>query len=124
MKSNSTGLCRFGLALVLAVSVSMARADQKNETLQRALSKVPTAEVPARAAEIVAQAKAAERDAVAADVVKIVIKSRPTLSVATVGMISAKCPDGCWNGLFLASQCVFARPRIPFPVISALATGL
>lgn len=92
MKLKLTNLCKCALVLVIAGTVGIAQADQKTDALRTALSKVATAEVPAKAAEIVANAKAADRESVTAEVVKLVVKSHPTMNLATVSAISSKCP--------------------------------
>lgn len=86
-------LFKCALAIVLAGSVGVVRADQKIATLRSALSKVPTAEVPVKAAELVSRTKTADRDGIAVEVVKIVFKAHPTITVATVGLVSSKCPE-------------------------------
>ena len=93
MKLKSKNICKIGLAIVLTGTFGIAYADQKTDTLRTSLNKVATAEVPAKAAELVAQAKASDRDAVAVEVVKLVAKAHPTMTIATVGLISAKCPE-------------------------------
>ena len=93
MKLKKMNLCKFALAVALAGSIGVVQADQKSEVLRTSLNKVPTAEVPAKAADLVSQAKAADRDTVAAEVIKLVVKSHPTMTVATVSLISSKSPE-------------------------------
>ncbi len=93
MKFKSTKPLNYALALLLVAGVGLAQTDQKSQTLRQELSKVATAEVPAKAAEIVTKTKRADRDKIAAEVIKAVFKAHPTITVATVGMISTKSPE-------------------------------
>lgn len=93
MKSRSIGLFKYLLATALAVNPGLVQADQQTDTIRDALSKSSIAEVPAKAAEIVSQIKQPDRDRVAGEVMKLLIKAHPTMTVAAVSAISAKCPE-------------------------------
>ena len=91
MKTNITGV--LALALVLGCGVTIAKDEDRVIALKETLSKVPAAEVPAKAADIVAQAEAGSRDAIAADVVKASLKKNPTMATAVVGAICRTSPE-------------------------------
>ena len=86
-----TGL--LGLVLVLGCGAAIAKDEPGVIALKETLSKVPAAEVPAKAADIVAQAEAGSRDAVAVDVVKACLKKNPTMATAVVGAICRTSPE-------------------------------
>lgn len=108
MKLQKINLCKYALAIVLAGSVGNAWGDQKIEALRSVLSKVAAAEVPVKAAEIVSKTKTDDRDSVAGEVVKLVVKTHPTMSVATVGLISSKCPE---NAPSVAATAAKLQPK-------------
>ena len=93
MKSRSIALFKFLLATALAVNLDVVWADQRTETIREALGKVSIVEVPAKAAEIVSQTKQEDRDRVGAEVMKLLVKAHPTMTVAAVSAICAKCPE-------------------------------
>lgn len=78
-------------ALILGGGVTVAK--DKSATIKEVLGNVPTAEVPAKAADLVSEAKGDVRDAVAADVVRTAIKSKPALTLAVVGAVCQKSPE-------------------------------
>jgi len=80
------------VALILVSGGAVAK-DESSAAIKAALSKVPTAEVPAKAADLVFEAKPDNRDAVAAEVVKTAITSKPALTLAVVGAVCKKSPD-------------------------------
>jgi hypothetical protein len=82
-----------GLALVLGCGVAAAKDESGLITLKETFSKVPAAEVPAKAAEIVSQAGMSSRDAVAGDVVKASLKKNPAVATAVVGAICRTSPE-------------------------------
>lgn len=108
MKLQKINLCKYALAIALAGGVGNAWADQKVEALRSALSKITAAEMPVKAAEIVSKTKAEDRASVAGEVVKLVVKSHPTMSVATVGLISSKCPE---NASIVAATAAKLQPK-------------
>ena len=79
-------------ALILSGGVAHAK-DESTAAIKGALSKVPTAEIPATASDLVAAAKPELRDAVAANVVGTAIKSKPAVTLAVVGAICQKSPE-------------------------------
>ena len=80
------------LALILVgVSASFA-ADKNTEAVRAALKPVPTAEVPARAAQLVGQASAEDRDLLTTEVVAVAVKAHPTIAPAIVGTIATQYP--------------------------------
>ena len=91
MKMNITGV--LALALVLGCGVTVAKDEAGVIALKETLSKVPAAEVPAKAADIVAQAEVSSRDAIAVDVVKASLKKNPTMATAVVGAICRTSPE-------------------------------
>jgi len=91
MKMNIPGV--LGLVLVLGCGVAAAKDESGLITLKETFSKVPAAEVPAKAAEIVSQAGVSSRDAVAGDVVKASLKKNPAVATAVVGAICRKSPE-------------------------------
>ena len=104
MKMKNKNICKIALAIVITGTIGLAQADQKSDTLRTSLSRSPIAEVPAKAAELVSQAKAADRDAVAVEVVKLVVRAHPTMTVATVGLISARCPESAGTAAAAAAK--------------------
>jgi len=86
MKINTTKV----LVLAMILSGGAAVAKDEQGAIKAAFSKVPTAEVPAKEADLVSQAEANGRDAVAVDVVKDALKKNPTLAAAVVGAICRK----------------------------------
>ncbi len=91
MKMNITGV--LALVLALGCGVTVAKDEAGVIALKETLSKVPAAEMPARAADIVAQAEASSRDAIAVDVVKASLKKNPTMATAVVGAICRTSPE-------------------------------
>jgi len=91
MKMNITGV--LALALVLGCGDTIAKDEAGVIALKETLSKVPAAEMPAKAADIVAQAEAGSRDAIAVDVVKASLKKNPTMATAVVGAICRTSPE-------------------------------
>jgi cytochrome c1 len=79
-------------ALILAGGVAVAK-DESVAAIKEALSKGPTAEMPAKAADLVFAAKADVRDSMAGDVVKTAIKLKPTVTLAVVGAVCQKSPE-------------------------------
>lgn len=91
MKMNITGVLAF--ALVLGCGVALAKDEPGVIALKETFSKVPAAEVPAKAADLVSQAEAGGRDSVAVNVVKASLKKNPTMATAVVGAICRKSPE-------------------------------
>src|ERR1044071_3627297 len=120
MKPASSSLFKCALALVLLGQASLARAEYPVESLRNALNKVPVAEVPATAAELVAKAPLRDRDVVATEVVKLVVKSHPTVSVAAVGLISSKCAAAASVAAAPAAE---AQPQQVKLIVKAAASG-
>lgn len=81
------------VALVAPCFISYADSAASSTSTRKALAKAPIAEVPAKAAELVAKANTAERDTVTSDVVKWAIKSHPSIAPAVVGAIARKSPE-------------------------------
>jgi len=84
----------FALSIALAVVGGVALAsDESSVTIKNELSKVKTAELPAKAAALVSEAAPKDRDAVAASVVRTAVKSKPAVTLAVVGAVSQKSPE-------------------------------
>ena len=83
----------FAAAVVLVCGIGVVRAEPKPGPARNLFEKVPAAEVPAQAADLVALAKTADRDSTAAEAVKMAFRAHPTTILATVGAISAKCSE-------------------------------
>lgn len=94
----------FALAIVFGCSIAAASAETKTETVRSALKQVPTAEVPARAADLVAQARTADRDSVTAEVVRMAVKAHPTIAPAIVGSIAKKTPAAATTAAATAAR--------------------
>jgi len=90
MKSKYFG--RFLLAIVLGSSIAAAGAATTKEMVRAALKSAPTAEVPARAAELVAQASTDTRESITVEAVRVAVKAHPTIAPAIVGSISKQSP--------------------------------
>lgn len=90
MKTIKSLACSF--ALVLAGGIALA-GDESATAIKAELNKVTTAEMPARAATLVAEAKPDSREAMAASVVKTAVKTRLALMLAVVGAVSQKSPE-------------------------------
>jgi len=89
MKSKYFG--RLILAMVLGSSIA-ANAATTKEQVRAGLKSVPTAEVPARAAELVAQASSDTRVSITVEAVSVAVKAHPTIASAIVGSISKQNP--------------------------------
>jgi hypothetical protein len=89
---RTTKLASVTLALVVGSGVAFAK-DDSAIAVKEALSKVTVMEIPAKAADLVAQAPVAQRDATAVDVVKISLQKNPTIAPAVVGTIVRKSPE-------------------------------
>ena len=77
------------LALVVTCGVASAK-DQSPAAIKAELNKVTTAEMPARAATLVSEAKPESRETMAASVVRTAVKAKPALTLAVVGAVSQK----------------------------------
>ena len=89
---KTSKLLAFTFALVVAGGVASAK-DESAAAIKSELKKVTTAEMPAKAAMLVSEAKPENRDTVAASVVRIAVKSKPTLTLAVVGAVAQKSPE-------------------------------
>ncbi len=87
MKTNNV------TAIISVLMLGIGIGAAKDQSIKAALSSVPTAEVPAKAASLVVETKAASRDAVAAEVVKTAIGNRPAVTLAVVGAVCQKSPE-------------------------------
>ncbi|MBE0545473.1 MAG: hypothetical protein IH623_29400 [Verrucomicrobia bacterium] len=76
----------------LAVALLSQCMTASAASTRKALARSTVAEVPAKAADLVAEAKVSERDAVTTDVVKWAVKSHPSVTPAVVGAIARKTP--------------------------------
>jgi len=90
MKSQNIGA--FVLAIVFGYGIAVAEAATTKEMVRAALKSVPTAEVPARAAELVAQASADTRESITVEAVRVAVKAHPTIASAIVGSIAKQSP--------------------------------
>jgi len=90
---KTTPLAAVALGFIMACNVAVAKDEPVVVSLKETLGKVPAAEVPAKAADLVAQAKPSERDAITADVVTVALKKNPTMAAAIVGATSRKSPE-------------------------------
>jgi hypothetical protein len=78
---------------VLLGSISFAKDTPKPNPLKDVLLTVPAAELPAKAADVVSQAKGRDRAATTANAVKAAIEINPAAAPAIVGAIAAKVPE-------------------------------
>jgi hypothetical protein len=90
MKSQYFG--RVLLAMILGSSLAVASAATTKEGVRSALKSVTAAEVPARAADLVAQTPAADQAVVTVEAVRIAVKAHPTIAPAIVGSVAKQCP--------------------------------
>ncbi len=90
MKSHPIG--RFLLAMILGSGITVASAATTKEGMRVALKSVPTAEVPARAADLVVQTPAADQPSVTVEAVRVAVKAHPTIAPAIVGAIAKQTP--------------------------------
>jgi hypothetical protein len=92
------------LAVVFGCTIAVASAEVTKETIRTGLKSVPAAEVPARAAALVAKATAAELDGVTVEVVRVAVKAHPTVAPAIVGSIAKQCPAAAATAAATAAQ--------------------
>lgn len=90
MKTPNIG--GFALAIIFGCGIGVASAETKTETIRTSIKQSPTAEVPARAADLVAQSPTANRDQITTEVVRFAVKAHPTIACAIVGSIAKKTP--------------------------------
>ena len=79
-----------GLGLVWLVA---ARSFAADSPFKEKLSHVPAAELPAKAAALIKDTKARDREAVTLEVVKVAVALNPAAAPAIVGAISRSVPD-------------------------------
>ena len=91
-------------ALTLGVSTLWAASSQEISNARKALRSVPALEVPAKAAQMVSQAKADECEATAATVVAAALDVRPAAAVAVVGAIARQVPDAAASAATTAAE--------------------
>jgi hypothetical protein len=77
----------------LGASVAMAKETVAPNPFKETLRSVPAAELPAKAAQLVSEAKAAAREATTIDVVKAAVGMNPAAAPAIVGAIARAVPD-------------------------------
>ncbi len=78
--------------MILGSSLAVASAATTKEGVRAALKSVPTAEVPARAATLVAQTPATDQPGVTVEAVRFAVKAHPTIAPAIVGSVAKQCP--------------------------------
>jgi len=105
-------------ALILGSGVAVA--GDKSPTVKEVLGNVPTAEVPAKAADLVSEAKAENRNAVAAEVVTTAIKSKPAATLAVVGAVCRKSPE---TAPIVAATAVKLQPKQARQIAQAAAAA-
>ncbi len=98
---NFVGLA---LALVFACSIAVASAETKTETTRAAFKQVPTAEVPARAAQLVGQARVEDLDRVTTEVIRVAVKAHPNIAPAIVGAVAKQSPAAAITAAATASK--------------------
>jgi hypothetical protein len=81
-----------GLALLVAGN-SFAKDAPKANPFTKVLTAVPAAELPAKAADLVSQAKAADRQEATINVVKAALSINPAAAPAIVGAIARAVPE-------------------------------
>src|SRR5262245_971742 len=84
------------LTAAIAVSSTLrtqAISDEELKKLQQSLNTVPVPELPGRAAEVVSNSRLAERNEVAAAVIKTIASRRPSAVAAVVATVSATNPS-------------------------------
>ena len=116
MKTTSILLAlAVGLTAVIGINAS-AKDTTKNSQLTKALKSVPVASLPAKAAELVKQAKAEERQTTTIGVVKAVVESNPTLTVEVVAAIAKAAPD---MASLAASTAAILEPKQAAMIVKA-----
>jgi hypothetical protein len=78
---------------LLAAGSSFGKDTPQANSFNEVLAAVPAAELPAKAADLVAQAKARERQATTVSVVKSAVAMNPASAPAIVGAIARAVPD-------------------------------
>src|SRR6266436_10433146 len=87
-------IAMIALGTVCLVAVASFAGDSpKANPYAETLNSVPAAELPAKAAELVRDAKARQREAVTIEVVKAAVVKSPAAATAIVGAIAKAAPD-------------------------------
>lgn len=72
---------------------TVAKDEVSSATLKKALGSVPVAELPAKAVQLVSQAKLSDRQATTVETVKTAVNLRPAAAPAIVGAIARAVPE-------------------------------
>lgn len=112
-------LLAFTFALVVAGGIASAK-DESAATIKAELNKVTTAEMPAKAATLVSEAKPENRDALAAGVVRMAVKTKPALTLAVVGAVSQKSPE---TAPVVAATAAELKPKQASQIAQAAASA-
>jgi len=102
MKSLNFG--GFALALVFGLTTAVASAETKTDTTRAAFKQVPTAEVPARAAQLVGQATVEDLARVTTEVVSVAVKAHPNIAPAIVGAVAKESPTAAITAAAIAAK--------------------
>lgn len=81
------------VTLIVALGVVSTRADKTPATLPVALKGVTLAEIPAKAASLIAAAPLATRESTATEIITGAVKTYPAIASAIVGTVCTKCPE-------------------------------
>ena len=116
MKTTSILLAlAVGLTTVIGINAS-AKDTTKNSQFSTALKGVPVASLPAKAAELVKQAKAEERQATTIGIMKAVVESNPSLTAEVVAAIAKASPD---MASLAASTAAILQPKQAAAIVKA-----
>ncbi|MBM3879557.1 MAG: hypothetical protein FJ387_07520 [Verrucomicrobia bacterium] len=116
---NFARFCGIAAVITLAASVSvLAGADTPALGVTKAIKGKPLLELPAVAARLVAQAKAAERLELALASVRVIVGRHPALAPALVAAIAAAAPEVAVATAVAAAE---LRPEQAAPIARAAA---
>jgi hypothetical protein len=104
----------------LTVGISFAKDAPKDNPFTKTLSAVKAAELPAKAADLVSQAKKADRQATTINVVKAALGINPAAAPAIVGAIARAVPE---MAIIAASTAAAEQPKQVVAIAKAAAAG-
>jgi len=104
----------------LAACFSFAKDAPEANPFIKVLTALPAAELPAKAADLVSQAKAADREATTVNVVKAALAINPAAAPAVVGAIAQTVPE---MASVAAGTAAAAQPRRASAIAKAAAAG-
>jgi hypothetical protein len=106
--------------LVVALGAAPVRAEKSSATLPVALMGVSLAEIPAKAATVIAAAPLETRASTATEIITGAVKSYPAIASAIVGTVCTKCPE---VAAVVAQAAVAAQPKQAEVIAKAAAAG-